>query len=288
MQLNIPIVHIEGCWRSYDWRMPEEKYRTLIDHVADIIYTYEQEYKEQGIQEGLNPRSIIVTKNPIVDILQEFYFKKRKSFERLSTKTFFTSRGLTQHRYILMTCHRRENVENKEALQNIMKLVEKAKIPVYFPASYRTQNMLRMFRIPLPKNCIVTNPIGYQDMLQLLTKAQAVFTDSGTVIEETCVLGIPAIQMRKSTERPQVYDVQSCVKFDPEQPKKYPFGRVLKKLAYIQQHRTWKQPLGDGCASKRIAQDLIKRVRTNAFRTHSPKALHLSTERSYREDGIPI
>lgn len=54
--LNIPIVHIEGCMRSYDWRMPEEKYRTTIDHLSDLIYAYFDEYKEQGVREGLNPK----------------------------------------------------------------------------------------------------------------------------------------------------------------------------------------------------------------------------------------
>ncbi|HMG04551.1 MAG TPA: UDP-N-acetylglucosamine 2-epimerase, partial [Chthoniobacterales bacterium] len=65
-QLNIPIVHIEGCMRSYDWRMPEEKYRGTIDHLADIIYTYFDEYKKQGVDEGLNPKSIVVIQNLIV------------------------------------------------------------------------------------------------------------------------------------------------------------------------------------------------------------------------------
>ena len=73
-QLNIPIVHIEGCMRSYDWRMPEEKYRTTIDHLADVIYAYFDEYKEQGIREGINPKNIVVVGNPIVDILDQYYF----------------------------------------------------------------------------------------------------------------------------------------------------------------------------------------------------------------------
>src|SRR4029077_8510598 len=68
-QLNIPVVHIEGCMRSYDWRMPEEKYRTTIDHLADVIYTYFDKYKAQGVREGLNPNNIVLVGNPIVDIL---------------------------------------------------------------------------------------------------------------------------------------------------------------------------------------------------------------------------
>ena len=77
-QLNIPIVHIEGCMRSYDWRMPEEKYRTVIDHLADVIYTYFDEYKEQGVAEGLNPRNIVVIQNLIVDVLNHYYFDRQR------------------------------------------------------------------------------------------------------------------------------------------------------------------------------------------------------------------
>ncbi len=69
-QLNMPVVHIEGAMRSYDWRMPEEKYRTIIDHVSDVIYTYFPEYKEQAVREGLNPRNIVLIQNLIVDVLE--------------------------------------------------------------------------------------------------------------------------------------------------------------------------------------------------------------------------
>ena len=70
-QHNIPIVHIEGCMRSYDWRMPEEKYRTVIDHLSDRIYAYLDNYKKQGLNEGISENIIKVTGNPIVDIINE-------------------------------------------------------------------------------------------------------------------------------------------------------------------------------------------------------------------------
>jgi len=78
-QFNIPVVHIEGCMRSYDWRMPEEKYRTVTDHLSDVIYAYFDEYREQGIREGINPGNIVVVGNLIVDVLERYYFA-RKSY----------------------------------------------------------------------------------------------------------------------------------------------------------------------------------------------------------------
>src|SRR2546428_2711182 len=93
-QLNVPIVHIEGCMRSYDWRMPEEKYRGTIDHLADVIYTYFEEYKAQGVAEGLNPAGIVVVQNLIVDVLEEYYFRRKRFYDELASDAFFRGRGL--------------------------------------------------------------------------------------------------------------------------------------------------------------------------------------------------
>lgn len=286
-QLNIPIIHIEGCWHSYDWRMPEEKYRTMIDHLSDVIYTYEEEYKERGIAEGLNPKNIVVTKNPIVDILNEFYFNQKEKLDKIADDKFFRDRKIRDRNYYLMTCHRRENVHIKKSFDAILNLVSKAPVPVYFVASYRTQKIIKENKIKLPENLIITDPVGYNEILILLTHSLGVLTDSGTLNEEACVLGIPCINMRKSTERPQVYDVKASVKFDPDEPSKYTPEIIYKKLEYISKH-PWKQNLGDGKASERIARDIIKRLRNNNIGGFLPKNNHLPIERSFMEDGIKI
>ncbi|MEK7458000.1 MAG: UDP-N-acetylglucosamine 2-epimerase [Patescibacteria group bacterium] len=286
-QLNIPLIHVEGCWHSYDWRMPEEKARTMIDHLSDVIYTYEEEYKLRGVAEGLNPRNIVVVRNPIVDILNRFYYQQKDRLEKMADKKFFSSRGIEDGKYYMMTCHRRENVHIPESFLMIMKLVEEACDPVYFPASYRTQKVMKEMGVTPPKNLIVVDPVGYEEILILMTHSQGVFTDSGTLVEETCVLGIPAVQMRKATERPQVYDVKSCVKFDPNQPEKYPPALIMKKLKKIT-GTTWTHTLGDGKSSERIAEDLIVRLRTGNLRGHLPEFNHLPINRSFMEDGIEL
>lgn len=286
-QLNIPIIHIEGCWHSYDWRMPEEKYRTLIDHLSDVIYTYEEEYKERGIAEGLNPKNIVVTRNPTVDILNEFYFKQKNNLEKMANKQFFQSRNIRDGQYYLMTCHRRENVHIKNSFLTIINLILKAKYPIYFPASYRTQKVIKEMKIKLPTNIIMVDPVGYKEMLILLTHSKAVITDSGTLNEEASVLNIPCINIRKATERPQVYDVKGAVKFDPDQPDKYTPEIVYKKLEKITD-TYWKHTLGDGKASERIAKDIINRLRKNNIRGFLPKNNHLPIKRSFMEDGITI
>ena len=266
-QLNIPIVHIEGCMRSYDWRMPEEKYRTSIDHLADVIYTYFPEYKEQGVREGLNPNNIVLVGNPIVDILNQYYFSQKEKYAAMATPAYFSSRGIERGKYYLMTCHRRENVHITSSLQAILDLVSRAPHPVYFPASYRTQKELRATGLSLPANVMMVDPIGYEEILCLMVNSRGVITDSGTVVEETCVLQVPSLQMRKSTERPQVYDVGSSVKFDPAEPEKYPAAMVLKKLEALY-GKSWPHTLGDGKSSERIASDLHRRIVDNDFGRH--------------------
>jgi len=286
-QLNIPIIHIEGCWRSYDWRMPEEKYRTIIDHISDVIYTYEDEYKQKGIAEGLNPKNIVVTKNPTVDILERFYFSQKEKLEKKATKQFFKKRGIQDKDYFVMTCHRRENVHIRKSFQAILKLVANAPCTVYFPASYRTQKIIKSQNIKLPKNLLMVPPVGYEEMLILMTHSKAVITDSGTLSEESCILNVPCINMRKSTERPEIYDAGGTVKFDPDKPEEYTPEIVYKKLKKIT-GKNWKHTLGDGKASERIANDIILRLREGRLRGFLPENNHLPIARSFIEDGIKI
>lgn len=285
-QLNIPIIHFEGCMRSYDWRMPEEKYRGTIDHLADMIYTYFPEYKQQAIDEGINPDSVFLATNPIVDILNRYYFDVKDKFDQMATPEYFKERGIEKGEFYLMTCHRRENVHIRRSFESILSLIGHTNRTIYFPASYRTQKVLKEYELKLPQNVIMVDPIGYTEMLILMVNSRGVITDSGTVVEETCVLRVPSLQMRKATERPQVYDVGSSVKYDPDEPEKYPFDIVFKKLEGLY-GKTWDNPLGDGKASERIANDILKRLNSpEGFHRHRRQDYHLKTDRSYREDGL--
>lgn len=284
-QLNIPIIHFEGLMRSYDWRMPEEKYRGIIDHLSDVIYTYYPEYKTQGINEGINPKSIVVVTNPIVDILKKYYFDKKEFFEKLSSKEFFDSRKLQKKKYYVATWHRRENVHIESSVNSILKLLSKAPHTVYMPTSYRTQKVLKQMNLDIPNNVIIVDPVGYNEFLVLMTNSVGVITDSGTVVEETSVLGIPSLQMRKATERPQTYDSKSSVKFDPSKPGDYPAEIIFKKLSFLSKTK-WDHNLGDGKASERIYLDVLDRLLNNKVSNHKREDYHLNTDRSYREDEI--
>jgi UDP-N-acetylglucosamine 2-epimerase (non-hydrolysing) len=285
-QLNIPVVHIEGCMRSYDWRMPEEKYRTISDHLSDRIYAYLEEYRAQGVAEGLNPDRITVVGNPIVDVLNEFYHGRAERYERIASAAFFADRRLAQGDYYLMTCHRRENVGDRDALSRVLALAGTVGRTVYFPASYRTQRMLKEFALSLPRNVSMVDPVGYDEFLTLLVHSRGTLTDSGTVVEEACILQVPSVQMRRATERPQVYDVGSSVKFDPSvEQLDDAIAATVEKLERLH-GVTWTQPFGDGRSSRRIADDLIARLQDGALGTHDAEAYHVPIGRSYRGDGF--
>jgi UDP-N-acetylglucosamine 2-epimerase (non-hydrolysing) len=282
-QLNIPVVHIEGCMRSYDWRMPEEKYRTIADHLSDLIYCYLEDYKYQGIAEGIPESNILVTGNPIVDVIQEYFLSgKLKMTDNQISEMLMVNYKLKDRDFFVMTTHRRENVENQIALKNILSLAEAAPHSVIFPASYRTQKMISGFGLKLPNNVIQVDPIGYLELLEIMSISKGVLTDSGTIVEEAAILGVPSIQMRTSTERFQVYSCGASIKFDPFNPPNEKL--TIAKLLNLKNTK-WQHPFGDGRASYRIVEDLLRRFKNDDFSGHHKSKFEPFSTNSYSSEA---
>ena len=276
-QHNIPVVHIEGCMRSYDWRMPEEKYRTVIDHLSDRIYAYLESYKLQGLREGISENIIKVTGNPIVDIINE----NLKFFDTGSKYLKNEILDLTEDNFVLVTCHRRENILNESSFKKIISLLNNIENSnVIFPMGYKTQEILNKSGILLNNNVKVLDPIGYLEFMFLLKNSKFVATDSGTVVEEACILNVPSIQMRYSTERPEVYDVKASIKFDPTKSSTNNED-ILSSVNNLK--RGWDNPFGDGNSSELIVSDLIELSKTNNFKKHNPSDYSFDTSRSFKE-----
>ena len=276
-QHNIPIVHIEGCMRSYDWRMPEEKYRTVIDHLSDRIYAYLDSYKKQGLNEGISEKIIKVTGNPIVDIINENF----EQFESGLTYLDKDLQDIVKSKYVLVTSHRRENILNIDSFTNIVNLLNSINDKnVIFPMGYKTQEILKNSKLKLNSNIKVLDPIGYLEFMYLLKNSAFVATDSGTVVEEACILGIPSIQMRYSTERPEVYDVKASVKFDPTEDNPH-ISKILGDVEAL--NKNWDNPFGRGDASETIVNDLIELSKSNNFKKHKPSDYAFDVSNSFKE-----
>lgn len=274
-QHNIPIIHIEGCMRSYDWRMPEEKYRTTIDHLSDRIYAYLDSYKEQGTNEGIGESRIVVTGNPIVDII----FENRHLFIQGADLLEESINTIVKNEdYVVATCHRRENILDVGSLSSIISLINSVEDRIIFPMGYKTQEQLSKLEIDVSENVHIIDPIGYIEFMYLLENSKYVISDSGTVIEEACILEVPSIQMRKSTERPEVYDVGASVKFDPT--KKNDNKKIVSEVMKLVGTK-WENPFGDGTASEKIAQDIKSMYLEDSFPGHGRKDYPFNTDRSY-------
>ena len=276
-QHNIPIVHIEGCMRSYDWRMPEEKYRTTIDHLSDRIYAYLDGYKNQGLKEGISEQIIKVTGNPIVDIINENKNLFESGDQFLSQEI---SKLIEKDEFLLATVHRRENVLEESSLKEIVNLINKTDKNVIFPMGYTTQMKMKEFNLSLNSNVYVCDPIGYLEFMHLLGRSEYVLSDSGTVVEEACILGTASIQLRFSTERPEVYDVKSSVKFDPSE-QHTDYESFISKVESMKNTK-WEQPFGDGTASDKIVEDLVNLSNTDSFKKHSPSDYSFDISNSFK------
>jgi UDP-N-acetylglucosamine 2-epimerase (non-hydrolysing) len=261
--------------------MPEEKYRTTIDHLADVIYAYFDEYKKQGLLEGLEADRIIVTGNPIVDVLEEYFLSGKIRLNDKELTEYKNSLDIHSQSYWVMTAHRRENVESQNALTEILNLAGSVKDKVIFPAGYRTQQQINRFDIAVPKNVKLMDPIGYIELLELVMGCTGILTDSGTLVEEAAVLGIPAIQMRTSTERPQVYDTGGCIKFDPHQDHTEDDRQKLIAATKLRKVEMDPHSLGDGQASERIVDDLLYRLSQNDWRGHKPNSKTRPIDRNF-------
>lgn len=195
-KLNIPLVHIESGGRSYNWSMPEEKNRVLIDHMADLLFSYTDEHKANLVREGIDPRRIYVVGNPIVDVMEKNIGRSRS--------TAIEQYGLEENGYILVTCHRAENVGNHDNLMGILEALNKIE----------RQTQKRVICIEMPKlkeemekagfdygNVEPMPPQPYLEFLLLEKNAGLVISDSGTVPEVMYAMGKPCIQIREKTER---------------------------------------------------------------------------------------
>jgi len=117
--------------------------------------------------------------------------------------------------------------------------------------------------------------------MYLLYNSEYVLTDSGTVVEEACVLGIPSVQMRFTTERPEVYDVQASIKFDPTK-EEHNFEKIIEKVVSLK-NKNWKQPFGDGNSSEIIVDDLINLSQKDNFKNHKPSDYSFDISNSFKE-----
>lgn len=199
-RLKIPILHMEAGNRAFDWRIPEEKNRTIIDHVSDWLFPYTERSKENLLREGFASEYIFVCGNPIAEVLESYS-------NEIESSNILEELNVSQGNYFLATMHREENVDNPEMLKNIVNgfnlIVEKYNKPLIWSVHPRTKSKLEAGDYKLNNLIKASEPFGFFDFAKLEKNAFCVLTDSGTVSEECSLFKVPTVIVRETTERPE-------------------------------------------------------------------------------------
>lgn len=250
-KLHIKVGHVEAGLRSNDRTMPEEINRILTDHLSDYLFAPTSIAKENLLKEGIRDDIIFITGNTIVDaVYQNLKISKIKSniLKRLE---------VTPKKYIIITAHRQENVDVKNKLKNILEALKlishEFKLPILYPIHPRTIKRLKEFKLEIPKEIAIVEPLGFLDFLQLEANAALVATDSGGVQEETCILKVPCVTLRENTERPETIDVKSNILVGTNLEKILKGTRIM-----LGRKRDWTVPFGTGNAGKKIIEIIKK------------------------------
>uniref|UniRef100_A0A7C4U8K4 UDP-N-acetylglucosamine 2-epimerase (Non-hydrolyzing) n=1 Tax=candidate division WOR-3 bacterium TaxID=2052148 RepID=A0A7C4U8K4_UNCW3 len=246
-KLGIKIAHIEAGLRSFDRTMPEEINRVVTDVLSDYLFVTEKSGIENLKKEGIDERKIFFVGNTMIDTLYKILPKCSEE----DLKKF----NLKKNDYILVTLHRPSNVDDRDRLEEIMRILEEigSKKPVIFPVHPRTKKMLKNFNIKT-ENILLINPLNYKDFLTLERYAFCVITDSGGIQEETTCLNVPCITLRPNTERPITEEIGTNIVLRDR-----PISDIIKMMDNIYEGR-WKKgripDLWDGNAAKRIVEIL--------------------------------
>jgi len=207
-RLHIPVFHMEAGNRSFDWDVPEEVNRRIVDHISDYNLPYTQHSRTYLIKEGIDPKNVFVTGSPLTEVFA--YFKNK-----IESCDILEDLKLTPKQYFLVSTHREENVDNEERLKEIFSsfefLAKEYGFPIVVSLHPRTKKRLEEAKIKVDSKVILSKPFGYFEYCKLQKNALCVLSDSGTIQEESSILDFPAVQIRVSTERPEAFDTGSIV-----------------------------------------------------------------------------
>jgi UDP-N-acetylglucosamine 2-epimerase (non-hydrolysing) len=205
---HIPIFHMEAGNRCFDQSVPEETNRKIVDHIADINLTYSDIAREYLLREGLSADRVIKTGSPMFEILNSRNEDIEKSdvLEKLE---------LEAGKYFVVSAHREENINSEENFMDLVDtlntIAEKYEMPLIVSTHPRTRKMIEAKGIEFNPLVKTIKPLGFNDYVKLQKYAKAVLSDSGTISEESSILGFRALNIRQTHERPEAMEEASVM-----------------------------------------------------------------------------
>jgi UDP-N-acetylglucosamine 2-epimerase len=218
-RMRIPTYHMEAGNRCFDENVPEETNRRLVDHVADFNLAYTEHARRNLLAEGLHPRRVIVTGSPMREVLEHYR-------HRIEASDVLDRLGLAVGGYFLVSAHREENVDSPARLRALLACLDRVHtvhdLPMVVSTHPRTRKRLQDLDEEVNGDVRWLEPFGFHDYNHLQLRAACVLSDSGTIAEESSILGFPAITLRDSIERPEALDTGSIMMtgLDPDDVKR--------------------------------------------------------------------
>ncbi len=256
VKMGVKLAHVEAGLRSFDRTMPEEINRLLTDSISDLLFCTEQSGVDNLKKEGVPEEKIFLVGNVMIDSLQ-------KNMEKAKKSTILDKLELNGDSFAVLTLHRPANVDNPHIFGQILDalVVVQKDMPVIFPLHPRTKKNLRLTtlgrRVCEMPGLRLIDPLGYLDFLKLMSSAYVVLTDSGGIQEETTILKVPCLTLRKNTERPVTveYGFNQLVGTDT--------GKIIsayKKVTDVVNMDYKVPPLWDGRTAERIVEIIINQT----------------------------
>jgi UDP-N-acetylglucosamine 2-epimerase (non-hydrolysing) len=206
-RLGIPVYHMEAGNRCFDDGVAEEVNRRIIDHCSTVLMPYTERSRANLLREGIASDRVFVTGNPIKQVTDRFA-------ERIAASDALARLKVEERRYFLVTMHRQENVDREDRLRELVDALDRVHgeygLPVICPLRPRTRSKVERFGVDLDRAGLrFLEPLGFFDFIRLERSAFCLLSDSGTVQEEACILGVPNVTIREVTERPETVECGS-------------------------------------------------------------------------------
>lgn len=207
-RMKVPVYHLEAGNRSFDPNVPEEINRHLVDHVSDYNLAYTEHSRRNLLAEGLHPSRVLVMGSPMNEVLATYR-------TRIEQSDVLGRLDLSPGSYLLASVHREENVDSRERLESVLdslvSLARQFEVPVLVSTHPRTRKRIEQFGLEATGELILHKPLGFSDYVKLQQEALCVVSDSGTISEESSMLGFPAVTIRDAIERPEAIDTGAII-----------------------------------------------------------------------------